>query len=197
MISGINYSWSIVNNIQLFLVWVMYIFPHIIIYLLYRRYKQLKNIFGRLVKCLFEIMTFNIYARSLIEGYLFLYLSTIHEIYLADFTHGPRIVSYVFGIFIYITLIFLAGFVVYQWHKSLDSNFDIEKCKFAELFEGLKENKCGKFFHAVFIFRRVLSASWIVLAQFNNKRSTNWRKISSLLDDSSMFIVVYNFFTSF
>ena len=150
LISGINYSCSIINNAQLFLICVTYAWLHLIIYLIYLKLNQLMNFLGKIIRKVYEYMTFNIYLRTLVEGFLFLYLSTLHEIYLSDFNKSGRILSFVLGVLIYIMLLALSLFVIYQWYKSLNSNFDIEKSKFSELFEGLKETKWGKLFHTVF-----------------------------------------------
>lgn len=61
-------------------------------------------------------------------------------------------------------------FLALQYQVSHHSNkfrekFDKEKSRFGELYEGIKDSKLARTFQFIFILRRVLSATWIILSQ--------------------------------
>lgn len=153
---GIGYTCIVINHLQFFLILLGTICVHVIVIILYRKYKLLKNLTGKAVNKTYKYFTFTVYVRMLLEAYLFLFLSSISEIYDAEFVPGGRILSYIFSILILIVLLAACGFIFYMWKRSIKPNFIVENSKFGELFEGVKKGKYPQLFQFVFVFRRIL-----------------------------------------
>lgn len=153
---GIEYTCTFINHLQFFLILLGTLCMHVIVIMLYKKYKLNKNLAGRTVNRTYKYFTFTVYVRMLLEAYLFLFLSVMAEIYDAEFTTGGRVFTYIFSILLLIILLVACGFVFYMWRLSLKPTFDLENSKFGELFDGLKKGKLQQLLQFVFVFRRIL-----------------------------------------
>ena len=70
---GIDSLWMIVNQIKLFLTFILFIFLHIPIFLILRRQMNDRTRCGKLSKFIFMIFTFTIYLRTIIEAYFIVF----------------------------------------------------------------------------------------------------------------------------
>jgi succinate dehydrogenase hydrophobic anchor subunit len=161
---GIEYKCTVINHFQVFLLLVILILFHIWIVIFHKKFNDSSKRSGRWMKKLYDMWTFTIYLRVLIEGFLFLYLSSLSEIYTTDFSSSAKTSSFLTSVIIFVCLWSGFGFISYIWTVSTKRNFDKETSKFGELFEGLKSKKYPHFFQVVFLSRRILSATWIVLS---------------------------------
>ena len=152
------------NHFQLLVIIALLFLSHVILFILYRKSKKSEKLLSKILKTIYKMITFTVYIRLLLEAFLFLYLSSIFEVYNLNFKTAAKIISYIFSIFLLIALLMIMASVVILWIISRNDVFNIEISMFRELFEGIKEGKYPRLFQTVFLTRRMLSATWIVLS---------------------------------
>ena len=111
--------------------------------------KILKLITGKL----FELLTYGIYIRIVLELFELFLVSGINEVYYFDVSDKYRIISFAFAVAILIVWFWFTLFVVFF---SISSYIVTEgqHSKLNEFFSGLKINKKHRFFIAILLIRR-------------------------------------------
>lgn len=110
----------------------------------------------------------DVYVRFVIEGYLFLLVLTLTEIYRMKFGTSNQIISYVLSVIILGLLIDFFVLVVYQW-KSSNRGIETKSHKyFKELFASTKDNKYSRAYTILFIGRLEFLFSLNPIASLNH-----------------------------
>lgn len=133
-------------------------------YRISKRMKVTESKCSKVVKKIMKLLSLTIYVRIILEAYLFLFLSSVAEVYNANFSSSAKILSYLIAIVLLVSWCGIIYLVIHFWKLSGYSNFDQEKSKFSELFEGLKKTKWARLYYVVFVLRRALSTTWIVIS---------------------------------
>ena len=150
---------------------------HIIFYVLHRsssswrtegRWAKLKRLLKYIFKKIFEILTFTIYIRYILELSQFFMVSSISEIYSFDTSGYLRIISVVFAI---IVLAFFAIVIVSLFIFAFSSYKEIEgeHNKLSELISGLKLNRKERLYVAILMARRLI---FIMILIFSSSLSS-------------------------
>ena len=114
------------------------------------------------VKKLFELFTFTIYIRVILESLQLLLLSSVSEVYQLNFSNTSRIISYQFAILVVVLCIGLMALTaVVSVKRAINSFFD-ERGKLDELFGGLKQTKRAHMYNFVLMTRRFLFIIWLL-----------------------------------
>ncbi|CAI2379662.1 unnamed protein product [Moneuplotes crassus] len=161
---GFNYKCTLLNNFQLFLIFIPLVFSHIFINIMDKRYEGKNTFLGRLFMKLYQLWNFAIYFRIILEAYLFLYFSSLNEIYIFDVSREVKGLSFAISFCVLLGLLALVMFIFWVSFKASDPKFIVEISKCSELFLGTKQGIYARLFQFVFILRRILSASWIVFS---------------------------------
>ena len=137
---------------------------HIIFYVLHRsssswrtegRWAKLKQLLKYIFKKIFEILTFAIYIRYILELSQFFMVSSISEIYSFDTSGYLRIISVVFAImvFAFFAIVIVALFIfAFSSYKEIEG----EHNKLSELISGLKQNRKERLYVAILMARRLI-----------------------------------------
>ena len=137
---------------------------HIIIYVLHRsssnwrtdgRWAKLKRLLKCISKKIFEILTFAIYIRYILELSQFFMVSSVNEIYSFDTSKYLRIISLVFAIivFAFFVVVIVALFLfAFSSYKEIEG----EHNKLSELISGLKSNRKERLYVAILMARRLI-----------------------------------------
>ena len=136
---------------------------HIIFYVLHRsssnwrtegRWAKLKRLLKYIFKKIFEILTFAIYIRYILELSQFFMVSSISEIYSFDTSGYLRIISIVFAIivFAFFAIVIVSLFIfAFSSYKEIEG----EHNKLSELISGLKQNRKERLYVAILMARRL------------------------------------------
>ena len=118
--------------------------------------KSLKYITGKL----FELLTYGLYIRLVLELYQLFLVSGINEVYYIDVSDKYRIISFAFAVAILIIWLWFTLFVVFF---SISSYIAIEgqHNKLNEFFSGLKINKRHRFSVAILLIRRLFFVTFL------------------------------------
>jgi hypothetical protein len=124
-----------------------------------------------MIKHIFKVMTFNIYARIIIEAFLIAAISAYSEIKTTRFGRGDTsyklsIVSFAFSIVIVVILHLSILLNVYELWKMRDTLIIEDDSYFTEFFSGLKEDNVSRMFNVCNMIRRSLLALWVVVFTF-------------------------------
>ena len=137
---------------------------HIIFYVLHRsssswriegRWAKLKRLLKYIFKKIFEILTFAIYIRYILELSQFFMVSSISEIYSFDTSGYLRIISVVFAIivFTFFAIVIVSLFIfAFSSYKEIEG----EHNKLSELISGLKLNRKERLYVAILMARRLI-----------------------------------------
>ena len=160
----INSASTIYNAFSIISWFIFTAILHIIFYVLHRsssswriegRWAKLKRLLKYIFKKIFEILTFAIYIRYILELSQFFMVSSISEIYSFDTSGYLKIISVVFAI---IVLAFFAIVTVFLFLFAFSSYKEIEgeHNKLSELISGLKPNRKERFYVAILMTRRLI-----------------------------------------
>ena len=137
---------------------------HILFYVLHRsssnwstegRWAKLKRMLKYIFKKIFEILTFAIYIRYILELSQFFMVSSISEIYSFDTSGYLRIISVVFAIIVlvFFTIVTVSLFLfAFSSYKEIEG----EHNKLSELISGLKPNRIERFYVSFLMTRRLI-----------------------------------------
>ena len=151
------------NTTNVILLFLISIF-HLKIYLLRRcllnwntdgKWSCFIKITTKLIKKLFEIMTFGYYIRFILELHQYLLISSNSEIYLFNTSSSLKIISLAIS---FITLILCIGLIFIPIYMAF-SSFRLEvnqHNKFGEFFSGFKPHKKYKLYLTILLLRRII-----------------------------------------
>jgi cysteine-rich repeat protein len=170
---GISDFSSMMNVMQCMLLIAMLFLLHAFVSLWYLAVKDKANPTWtqKLIKNLFKAMTFNIYARIIIEAFLIAAISAYSEIKTTRFGGGDTycklsMVSFAFSIVIVVILHLSILLNVYELWKLRDTLIIEDDSYFTEFFSGLKEDNLSRTFNVCNMIRRSLLALWVVVFTF-------------------------------
>ena len=118
------------------------------------------------IRKLFELLTFTLYIRLMLQSFQLLLLSSISEIYLCNLSSVTRIFLYTFAIFILLVCIgfmILASVVAF---KKSTQTFDTDRDQCEELFAGLKLNRLAYFYSVILMARRLFFITLLLCFQW-------------------------------
>ena len=110
-------------------------------------------------------MTFNVYIRITIEIFLLMIVSSINELYLASqLDNSKKIASYWMNFLIILFWGAFFGIWVWLWSNSHRDN-KYQKYYLKEFFLGTKNNKRSKFYTTMFLSKRIILVSLVILLE--------------------------------
>lgn len=116
------------------------------------------------IKYLFQFLTFTVYIRMIMEGYQYLLLSSVSEIY---YVQDSTVFSYLFALLI---AAFCIAFVIITSYATAYYDYDPEKfSKTQELYAGLKPIKTVRIYSVFILLRRLVLVSWLIGMSSYNK----------------------------
>ena len=166
---GIRSSCAILNHLRLIIYTCISIPLHVIVWILYRKYKDQNRWWVKILKSLYEAFMLSYYLRIIIEGYLIILLSWEHEIYRSRFSNLFHIISYCLTISIVCFLLFIVLLIIGLERKNNRASYNYNKSRFREFFEGARQTRFGRILTVVVIFRILFSVTWIVCLNKANK----------------------------
>lgn len=113
-----------------------------------------------------DFFSFNIYLRSMIEGYQFLLISWIYELKEYDVGKFAHQFSYSLAS---VTFIILVGFMCLALHqfRYYTSHYNPNKHTYwDEFFIGVKNQKYARAYYALFLTRKLVYVSWLMFFDF-------------------------------
>ena len=156
---GIRYVNSFRNHAKIIFTLTIFIILHLMIFFpLHRLIKWIKSesFLSKIIEYILNLFMLTLYIRSLLEAFLFCFLSIIIEIQSIGFTYS--IILFLFWI------VFIGAFYTI-WMRYWFGSLDKEISYFREFFSGIKESKIWCFYFNFFILRRVLWVLIVILLQ--------------------------------
>ena len=154
---GLKSGSAFVNHFNLFVVFIMICWLHLLYYPVYRKVKRwrpkrkVSKILVRIWLFLIDILTFDIYIRLTIEAYLFLTLSSITEIHKCKLSNNEMILSYMMSIVIFGLSIGFWIITFWQLKKSKQTENFRKQYYFKELFMGVKNRWKARSYTLMFL----------------------------------------------
>ncbi|CAI2373311.1 unnamed protein product [Moneuplotes crassus] len=164
---GLTSSSSIINYLGI-MVFILFVFlVHALIGIIYsfsRNSHKLKKR-KKIIKVIFQYMTFNFYIRLIIQGFMFHVISISAELKSFNYHSTVGLISLIlcfffsFGLFIF-TVLAVASFVdgYENEHSEFHNHWSIH-----EFFSGIKKSKFAKFNSLCFLLVRFLSVLTIIM----------------------------------
>lgn len=153
---GFDYQCTLLNNFQFFIIISLLIICHIILNYVVKKYGNSKNLMGKILTKLYQLWNYAIYIRLIVEAYLFLYLSSLNEIYTGNVSKDKLIFSFIVSLIVLILLLILLVCIFMISKSASDQYFQVDISKYSELYQGTKATTLGRFFNFVFLLRRTL-----------------------------------------
>lgn len=131
---------------------------------------------------LWNMFTFALYIRMVIESYQLMLLSSIFELYLFDLSNDSQVASFWF-----------AGVIVVFWlGMFLLSIYDFKTQKYrclSEFTSGIKNSKASKIFTSMYLLRKLLLIIWVVTSY--NCDSTIIAAVATIVQALYMVILIF------
>ena len=161
---GIPSSCTLVDNLQLFLIYFAFLGFHLLVLLLLSLSAKCKWLRSKLLMKLFRMMTFSVYLRLALQSFMVLLLTSFSELKRADFNKLDLLASFVVSVAVVLIwlLLMLASWIYIRVMSKPDYN--IETSFFREFHDGLKSTALGKWYMTMFLLRRFVWVSWVVFA---------------------------------
>ena len=175
---GISSGNTFINIFKLMFLIIIFILLHIILYPIisklrsWRRESKYKIIGDKL----FQIFTFSIYVRVIIQAFLVILLSAVSEISLFSVENPIRIISLSLSWLLCISLFFYFMICWYQIWKAHPDITLTNQIYFLEFFNGIKNNTYARIFPAVHMMQRILCVILLIIFEQLNE----YAKISLL-----------------
>ena len=112
-------------------------------------------------KKIYELFTFTIYIRILLQSYQFLLLSSVSELY-----NSQASIKMIPAVFIAILWVGVYAFSVSAWIKKFKVDADVDNSKIKELFADLKPKSIPKGFNVFLLTRRILFVTLLICFQW-------------------------------
>ena len=168
---GIKSDSTIYNLSSLFCLAVIWILPHLVIFILFRfwsRSQSYENIswWTKFVRWLivktYKFLTFGFYIRTCLEMNQLMVISSVNEIHQFNVLGALRIISLVAA---FLVLIFCWSLIIISMYLTCSSYKIVENQhnKLEEFLIGLKINKKDRLFSSALLFRRVLYISILLV----------------------------------
>jgi hypothetical protein len=162
---GLESESSFVNNLSIVFTVLLTLCAHGVVYFIYRRVIDVaepKWYQKALIK-VFEALTISVYIRTIMEAYLFVWISSFSEIKYAQFGSTAFVISFTISLLLMVASLLVIGTLVCQILKA-HPEFSIEsQWAFRELFAGLKNTTFSRLFPLFFCLNRFL---WVVIVVF-------------------------------
>ena len=163
---GIEYQSTIINNIQLCTIIIILILSHILIALIKKRAKTGKC--EKLINVMFQMLTFTIYLRLILESTQYILLCSVSEIYKFEVSSMYAKISLIVACNVTAALCAFYFFIIYEFQATkiwLNRKYHSYS---EELFAGLKDNTKARSYSILLFTRRIiLSTMLICLQEFN------------------------------
>ena len=166
-------SLSTVYNTFSFVIFIIYIIiVHVLIFVLRKillnyqstgKWRRLINVLKIFILKSYNILTFSLYIRMILEINEYFLISSLNEIYSFSAEHGDLIFSFIFSIFIILFSILLILLTIYLAFSSYQVDEESQN-KLGEFFDGLKTSRICKMYPSLLLIRRLIFVVfWIVL----------------------------------
>jgi hypothetical protein len=162
---GLTSGSALLNHIPLILILGVLVLYHLSILPCFRATKSLKegNWVRWIVQKLFEMMTFSIYVRVMLESYLYIWISTVSEINQFDVSTGFKQISLGWW---FLFLLSLASMVIIWGQQVIKAHpfLDIKKQWWLrEFFIGLKNKTLCRLFFLFFMISRIFFVVLVIV----------------------------------
>ena len=153
---GVEDGSTAVNNLSFLIMLLLFIILHTIIAILYTRTKSKTGLCNRLIKITYNLMTFTVYIRLLLENYQYMLLASISEAYKFNLSAENKLASLVISYMFLISCIAFYVFIIYQFYVTLIWLNRKYHPYFDELFAGLKESNKARLYTILLVTRRLV-----------------------------------------
>ena len=169
---GINSGSTFVTNFSLICIVFILIAIHSLFLLIHRLLKsKVKSKKKKWVKCLeitYQFFAFSLYIRVMFEANVFLFLSSISELYQWDTSSTSKIISICFAfIWGWICFSFMSlSLINYSLHKDtqrIDYYFPLK-----EFFSGVKDTRMSRLYPTILLLRRLLFIGLLIFGRSLN-----------------------------
>ena len=166
----INSGSTFINLLKLFLTILLIILFHIVYLIIYWCWWKLKNKnkWRRTGEKLFNIFTFSIYIRIILQYYIIMLLSWFNEIHELKVNNSAKLTSFSLNIIIFIIILSIFGLWIMQVKKAHPKLKIRKQFYFIEFFNGLKNKTCSRMFPIVYMGQRILSWFLIIFLAYLN-----------------------------
>jgi len=163
----VKYESTFNNTLTLFITLVLVMFFHLMVSPFARctpdksehKWKYYSKI---IFKKIFDLFTFTVYIRLILQAFQPFILSSVSEIYEQNWSNGQRIFSYVFAIWIIFLCIGFVCFAAVVAIKKTTQNEDNKKGKLDEFFNGLKQKRSARMYSVLQMVRRFMFITWLL-----------------------------------
>jgi hypothetical protein len=165
---GFKSESSLMNNMSILFTIILTILLHGVIYLCYRRVKDLSDPkwYHRLTTKTFEGFTLSVYIRMILEAFLFISISSFSEIKYSRLISVAFIISFLISwtlIVLSFGVITTIGYQIVKAHPNFDEQLH---WKFRELFAGIKNDTFSRLFPLLFCLNRTF---WVIIVVLLNE----------------------------
>ena len=183
---GIGSVWMIVNQVKLIIIMIIIFYLHMVVLILFRISRRKMNWWNKFMKYIFMVFTLSIYLRIIFEAFLGIFLSSINEFYIHDFSNSGKIVSFWISAFVVICLIayWILTFIVAK--KASKSYYNPKATYLNEIVEGTKISFRSRLLFFTTITKIILSICVVIFCQ-NMKMYT---RISIYVIVQTIFMII-------
>jgi hypothetical protein len=165
---GLESESSLMNNMSILLTIILTILLHGVIYLCYRRVKDVSDPkwYHQLTTKTFEAFNLSVYIRMILEAFLFISISSFSEIKYSRLISVAFIISFLISwalIVLSIGVITTIGYQIVKAHPNFDEQLH---WRFRELFAGIKNDTFSRLFPLLFCLNRTF---WVIIVVLLNE----------------------------
>lgn len=165
---GLESGSTVINIYIILLLFIILVMFHLILAPIYCCVKNGDGWCAKATTWFIEGMSFTVYIRLILEAYILFMLASVSEIERMNKSSGMQFRSFITAIALAVLCLAFLTLWIIHWIKYGTSPY-VTESKFRTFYSGLKDTKLCRFFNNMFMIRRIIFVTLLIMLYENDK----------------------------